>query len=682
MGCLLLLLVVAGAIAAAVYFIPLPLPEPVAELIGVAEPPTPTPREREEATASADVTTEPTTNPGEATVPPANDESGTGDFPTVTPFPTGTPRPTLTPFPTPTPVPFATLPFPTLAPATPTIAADPFTLTGNTGVNVINQPWEQDGISLTARTIDVRSAEDGDYAAARVWFRLVNKTGERILIEVNWTDIHLEDSFGTVYVDYEGGTTSQWIEPGENYDFDRHYTTIVNQPSRVPADADFVQVVVDSFSRVQNARWQFDINPALNPVAPPEAGTAKAVGEVWEKDGLTLQLADLRVHADQEGDAAARAWFVLTNSTNQEVLVDIDFGRISLRDSFGRRFGDWDGGGLFTQSIAPGRSVEFNRYYSEMSGRFSRITRGAEFVILVVDQTAGQNSVLWQLDIDSRLSNSTGVPAGPLPINQPWEQGGISLTARTIVVYDQDDGDAAAARVWFRLVNKTGQRLLVPVDWSDIHLEDSLGTQYGDYYGQQTTSFWIEPGAIHDFDRYYSTIVEQESRIPATAESVTVVVDDFLYIKNARWQRDLTPQPVALAAPEEGTTRPVGDSWEQDGATLRLTDLEVRTESDGDTAALRAWYEVTNTTNQAMLVEIDFGHFSLLDSFGGRFSDWDGGGLYTRWLGPGETLEFDRHYTEMAGQHSRIARGSEFVLVWFGNVAGIPTGMWQFDIAR
>lgn len=659
LGCLLVFLLVAGGAVAAFYLIPLPVPEPVAGLIGMGQPPTTT----------SEGVENPTTGSG-------NDS----DFPTVTPFPTGTPKPTLTPLsPTPVGTPSAT---PTFT-ATPTVTGDPINPIQTSDVKVINEPWEQDGVSLTARTIDVRSMADRDDPAARVWFRLVNKTGERILIEIDWNDIHLEDSLGTVYVDYSGGgTTSQWIEPGANYDFDRHYSTAIEQPSRVPSDAAFVQVVVDSFSRVQNARWQLDINPVLKLSAPPAAGVAKAVGEVWEKDGLTLQLTDLQIHADGGGDAAARAWFVLTNTTNQVMLVDVDFGRIYLRDSFGRRFGDWEGGGVVTHSIDPGRTVEFNRYFSAMSGRFSRITRGAKFVTLVVENTAGQNAAVWIVDIDNRLSGATGTPAAPLMINQPWEESGLSLTARTIEIRGQNDGGDAAARVWFRLINKTGQRLLLNVDWNAIHLEDSLGGVYGEFYGEQATSFWIEPGAIYDFDRHYSTIVEQESRIPATAESVTIVVDSFAHINNARWKRDMAAKLVPQAAPAEGQALAIGEGWEQAGIMLRLTNLEVRTESDREDAAFRAWYEVINTTSQPVLVEVDYSRIRLMDSFGGRFGDWEGGGMFTRWLDPGETAEFNRYYSEMSGRVSRIARGSEFVVVQFENVAGIPSGMWQLDIAR
>jgi hypothetical protein len=71
-----------------------------------------------------------------------------------------------------------------------------------------------------------------------------------------------------------------------------------------------------------------------------------------------------------------------------------------LTDSFGRHFGDWEGGGLFAVTIEPGDTVGFDRYYSEMSGRRSRITRGALFVLLHADRVMEIENGLWRVDIN------------------------------------------------------------------------------------------------------------------------------------------------------------------------------------------------------------------------------------------------------------------------------------------
>ena len=81
------------------------------------------------------------------------------------------------------------------------------------------------------------------------------------------------------------------------------------------------------------------------------------------------------------GDHAARAWFEVVNQTNQELLVEIDYGRIAVIDSYGRRFGDWDGGGLYAVTLEAGETQSFNRYYSDRSGSRSRVSRGAHFVV-------------------------------------------------------------------------------------------------------------------------------------------------------------------------------------------------------------------------------------------------------------------------------------------------------------
>ena len=575
----------------------------------------------------------------------------------------------------------------TLAPGPPTAtptSAVVVPLFEDDGLVVINQPWEQDGVALTARSIEVRADSDGSDAAARVWFRLVNKTGQRLLVDIDWNTLHLEDSFGNRYNDWEPGSpTSVWVETGEVFDFDRYYSLIPGTRSRVPAEASFVQVVADQFSRVSGARWQYDINPSLSPVAAPPPGTTKAVGEAWDQDGLALRLTGLEVRADSYGqDAAARAWFEIANETNQQILVEIDYGRIAVVDSFGRRFGDWDGGGLFALTLDPGETRSFDRYYSDRSGGRSRVTRGTSFVVVTAEGVGRVAQAAWQLPLAARLS-SGDTPAGAPPrrINEPWEQGGVSLSARTIEVRAESDGSDAAARVWFRLVNKTGQRLLVPIDWDSIYLEDGQGTRYVDWEGG-ATSVWVESGDVYDFDRTYSVIPDNRSRVPSSAGFVQVVVDQLSAVSGARWQYDINPQLQPAAEPAAGATKAVGDAWEQDGLELRLTNLEVRAESDGSDAAARAWYEVTNNTNQPMNVEIDFGRLALFDSFGRRFGDWDGGGLYAFTVAAGETTGFDRHYSEMSGARSRITMGAEYVVLAADNVAGLGAAAWRLDIVR
>jgi hypothetical protein len=266
----------------------------------------------------------------------------------------------------------------------------------------VGQPWEQNGMSMNMTRLDVRAQNESQDAAARAWFRLFNKTGQRLLVEIAWKNIYVEDSLGNRYVDWETNPgTSQWIEPGATYDFDRHYTRRPGERSRVPSDAAYVRAIVDQFARISNVSWQVDINPTLVPLFTPEPATVKQVGDAWEHDGLALTVKKIDVFAESESrDSAAHVWFSLTNKGNERRLLEIDYAYFYMLDSQGRRFSDWDGGGVQTQWLDPGQSYDFDRYYSEMAGLRSRITRIADFILIRVDRLGTPTSMQWRLDIN------------------------------------------------------------------------------------------------------------------------------------------------------------------------------------------------------------------------------------------------------------------------------------------
>jgi hypothetical protein len=292
---------------------------------------------------------------------------------------------------------------PTTSTATPVLATDAGTGTTvqDASVRVLGEPWEDEGVSLVLNRLAVNAASDSAHAAARTWFRLFNKTGQRLLVEIDWNNIHLEDSLGNRYVDWKGGgTTSVWVESGRSYDFNREYAQQPNEFGRVPTDVASVQVVVDEFSRIKNARWQMDLNPTLVPLAAPDPETVKGISEDWEQDGLALELDRVDVRAESDSaHAAVRVWFTLTNHTDKRRLAEVDLSYIYVMDSLGRRFVDWDGGGLITKWLDPGKSLDFNREYSEMSNQRSRVTQGAEFVLVRVEQLGPIENVQWQFDI-------------------------------------------------------------------------------------------------------------------------------------------------------------------------------------------------------------------------------------------------------------------------------------------
>ena len=279
----------------------------------------------------------------------------------------------------------------------------------------------------------------------------------------------------------------------------------------------------------------------------------------------------------------------------------------------------------------------------------------------------------------------TEVPLAPgdrAAVGQPWEQDAVSLVVTNLEVRAEADYEDAAARVWYRFFNKTSQRLLVDVDWNTFHLEDDRGTRYVDWEGGGTTSVWVDAGGRYDFDRYYTVTPGERSRVPAGSRVVEVVVERFSRVVGARWRYGINEPLAPIAAPDPSGVKGVGEGWQEGDLELILTGLEVRAESDSGDAAARAWYTLSNRGTQRLLVEVDLSYLYLVDSYGQRFSDWEGGGQWSFWLEAGQSQEFDRYYTQMAGWKSRIARGAEFVLVKVDRLGSLGEIQWQYDIAR
>ena len=610
-----------------------------------------------------------------ATSPP----TATSVPPTHTPaLPTSAlPSPTALLIHTPTPSPTH---MPT---ATPTLSTRP---PSTTSERQLGEPWEQEEVQLNLVAIHIFAGSGGYDAAIYASFMFLNKTGQKLLVEIDWNDFHVEDSFGTRYVDwYGGGTDARWVEAGQIFSFDRRYSTEPDEPSRVPSEAEFVTVVAKRFSRIRDARWKVDINPPLSPIPAPEPGTVKGLSESWEQGGLELKLKDISIEAGEGGrSSAVQAGFGLVNRSSQRILVEIDFASIYVVDSFGRRFIDWAGGGLTTMWLDSGQEFDFSRGYARSAGERSRITRGSEFVLVTIEKLGYIENARWQININSALSSlPTPVSGAVHVLGEPWEQEGVQLNLVAIHIFAGSGGYYdAAIYASFMFLNKTGQKLLVEIDWNDFHVEDSFGTRYVDWYGGGTDARWVEAGQIFSFDRRYSTEPDEPSRVPSEAEFVTVVAKRFSRIRDARWKVDINPPLSPIPAPEPGTVKGLSESWEQGGLELKLKDISIEAGEGGRSSAVQAGFGLVNRSSQRILVEIDFASIYVVDSFGRRFIDWAGGGLTTMWLDSGQEFDFSRGYARSAGEGSRITRGAEFVLVTVEKLGYIENARWQIDIVR
>jgi hypothetical protein len=271
-------------------------------------------------------------------------------------------------------------------------------------------------------------------------------------------------------------------------------------------------------------------------------------------------------------------------------------------------------------------------------------------------------------------------PAGVLVVGQVREQDGISLAVTRIDIITENSGSYAAS-VNFRLLNKTGKKLLATLDWDKVHLEDSLGNRYVEWQGQDTESVTLEPQASKSFSKYYSSGQDEGSKIPASAEFVDVVVEELSHVSDARWRFNINAPLVAIPTPEPSSVKAAGESWEEDGLELTVSEIEV-TAGNGASFAAQASFELKNTSNRRRLVEIDTNYIYMLDSFGQRYGNWQGGDIISRWIEPGKSWNFDGYYSLMVGEQSTIPTDADYVLVKVEQLGPLKDKMWRYDIAR
>jgi len=313
--------------------------------------------------------------------------------------------PGVTVVPTGTSVPAPTGAAPTLAPvATATsvsvIAQPPTALPSSSG-KPLGDPWETDGAELNLINLDIRAGSSGSSAAVAATFAFVNKTGQRILIEIDYSKLYVEDSQNARYVDYEGAKTdSIWVDAGKRWDFTRYYSRAPQQMSRVPASTKYVSVVVEKFSRLSNVRWRYEINPVLSPIPSPPASSVKVVGQPWEQNGIQLTVTTVDVRAGQGGSSAAFGIaYKAMNRTNQRVLLEMDWSDLYVTDSFGVRFNDYEGGGYDTVWVDAGKEHQFERYYSTQANSQSRVSPGAQYVLINIRKFSRLQNAVWQYNI-------------------------------------------------------------------------------------------------------------------------------------------------------------------------------------------------------------------------------------------------------------------------------------------
>ncbi len=267
-----------------------------------------------------------------------------------------------------------------------------------------------------------------------------------------------------------------------------------------------------------------------------------------------------------------------------------------------------------------------------------------------------------------------------LHIGEAWEQNGVEFNMIWLDVRATDNWEDAAFHVQYVFWNKSGQKILVEWNTRDFSIVDDKGNSYIDWEGEKATSTWVEAGAEYRFDRYYTTIPGERSRVPAGTNTVWVKVAQFSRIQNVIWRYDINPVILPISKPTDALK--IGEIRGQGNLTLAITDVQISTTDSGGDAAVRVFYGLKNVGSDKIVVDIDFTKFYVLDSYGVRYMDWEGGGLTSRWLNPGDVWQFDRYYTTAYHERSRISPGSEFIVILVNECSTIQNVQWVYDIIR
>jgi len=259
-------------------------------------------------------------------------------------------------------------------------------------------PMEDDSVQLNLLGAEIRTDDDYERAAARLWFVVLNKAPREQLIEIDHGDIYILDIAGTKYVDWEGsGDQSFSLNPGQFKIIDREYSVAPDQRSRISPSLLPLTIVVEEVSTLRDAKWQVGGLPVPtyregDPVGA--SGDAMPIGQLE----LTLTSLDIRTSSSYE-PAAFRAFFKVENLSSEERLLEIDHAHLFIEDSYGNRYFDWEGAGISSVLLGPREDFTFDRYFTSNYDERTRLPSGASYVVVICGCVPDAPVAQWRVDI-------------------------------------------------------------------------------------------------------------------------------------------------------------------------------------------------------------------------------------------------------------------------------------------
>jgi hypothetical protein len=265
------------------------------------------------------------------------------------------------------------------------------------------------------------------------------------------------------------------------------------------------------------------------------------------------------------------------------------------------------------------------------------------------------------------------------PLGWPIEHEGIQINIVNSEIRTESEYESAALFVRYSVLNKSPQKLLIEFNADNTFAQDTQKVKYVDWESDKPLSFWLEAGQLKLVERHYSKVPKEKSRIHASALPVTVHIENLNGVFSGAW----TLGGPAVGTYSEGESScSFNESCPSGSFDFVLSQVEIRSISEYDSAAFLIVFNIKNTSTERKLLEFDYANIFVEDNFGNRYIDWEGAGLSSKWLEPDKDYKFERYYSSQRNTRSRIPADTQFVVVISEGMGNEERLTWKIPIEK
>jgi hypothetical protein len=264
-----------------------------------------------------------------------------------------------------------------------------------------------------------------------------------------------------------------------------------------------------------------------------------AIGETWDYEGLSLNLIAIELRPnDSDGDAAVKCRFRMINKTGVKKRIGYNFRAISLMDSMGKQYVDYNGGDPNSRELEPSELWEFDREYSWQPKTWSRVPGDVDWLRIEVKDFARISSAIWRIDLNGLGANAKLRTDGAKGLGQSFQLNGFDITMTGIDVKDKDENIAIS----YKVENKSNRGQKFTLDTEHLYVLDNFGQRYFDLDGHMVIQFLDADNKADSFvfERNYALMVGMRRGVPPQATFLLVRLDCSQTPQCPQWKYELT----------------------------------------------------------------------------------------------------------------------------------------------